>query len=37
LKSLGANIVDPLGKKPWEIRQFTIEDIDGNRCYIHHS
>jgi uncharacterized glyoxalase superfamily protein PhnB len=37
LKSLGANIVDPLEKKPWGIRQFTIEDIDGNRFYIHHS
>jgi uncharacterized glyoxalase superfamily protein PhnB len=37
LKSLGANIVDPLEKKPWGIRQFTIEDIDGNRFYIHHN
>jgi uncharacterized glyoxalase superfamily protein PhnB len=33
LKSLGANIVEPLEKKPWGLRQFTIEDIDGNRFY----
>ena len=30
LKSLGANIVDPLEKKPWGLRQFTVEDLDGN-------
>lgn len=36
LKSLGANIVDPLEKKPWGLRQFTVEDIDGNRFYFHH-
>ena len=35
LKSLGANIVDPIENKPWGLRQFTIEDIDGNRFYIH--
>ena len=33
LKSAGANIVDPLEKKPWGLRQFTVEDIDGNRFY----
>jgi len=36
LKSLGANIVDPLEKKPWGLRQFTVEDPDGNRFYFHH-
>ncbi len=36
LKSLGANIVDPLERKPWGLRQFTVEDIDGNRFYFHH-
>jgi uncharacterized glyoxalase superfamily protein PhnB len=36
LKSLGANIVEPLESKPWGLRQFTVEDIDGNRFYFHH-
>ncbi len=36
LKSLGANIVDPLEKKPWGLRQFTVEDLDRNRFYFHH-
>jgi predicted enzyme related to lactoylglutathione lyase len=36
LKSLGANIVEPLEKKPWGLWQFTVEDIDGNRFYFHH-
>jgi predicted enzyme related to lactoylglutathione lyase len=36
LKSSGANIVEPLEKKPWGLRQFTVEDIDGNRFYFHH-
>jgi predicted enzyme related to lactoylglutathione lyase len=36
MKSLGANIVDPLERKPWGLRQFTIEDLDGNRFYFHH-
>ena len=35
LQSFGAKIVDPLEKKPWGIRQFTLEDLDGNRFYIH--
>lgn len=37
LKSLGANIVEPLEKKPWGLRQFTVEDLDGNRFYFHHN
>jgi uncharacterized glyoxalase superfamily protein PhnB len=36
LKSSGANIVDPLQKKPWRLRQFTVEDLDGNLFYFHH-
>ena len=36
LKSSGANIVEPLEKKPWGKTQFTLEDLDGNRFYIHH-
>ena len=36
LKSSGANIVEELEKKPWGLRQFTVEDPDGNRFYFHH-
>jgi predicted enzyme related to lactoylglutathione lyase len=36
LKTLGANIVEPLEKKPWGLRQFTVADLDGNRFYFHH-
>jgi predicted enzyme related to lactoylglutathione lyase len=36
LKSSGAKIVEPLEKKPWGLRQFTLEDLDGNRFYFHH-
>jgi predicted enzyme related to lactoylglutathione lyase len=36
LKALGANIVEPLEKKPWGLRQFTVADLDGNRFYFHH-
>lgn len=36
LKSLGANIVEPLEKKPWGLRQFTVKDLDGNIFYFHH-
>jgi len=35
LHALGARIVEPLEKKPWGLRQFTVEDIDGNRFYFH--
>ena len=35
-RSSGANIVEPLEKKPWGLRQFTVEDLDGNRFYFHH-
>jgi len=36
LQSLGANIVEPLEKKPWGLRQFTVKDLDGNLFYFHH-
>ena len=36
LKSLGADIVDPLETKPWGLRQFTVKDLDGNLFYFHH-
>jgi len=35
LQSSGAKIVEPLEKKPWGLRQFTVEDPDGNRFYFH--
>ncbi len=35
LKSLGANIVEPLKKEPWGLRQFTVQDLDGNIFYFH--
>jgi predicted enzyme related to lactoylglutathione lyase len=35
LRSLGARIVEPLEQKPGGLRQFTVEDIDGNRFYFH--
>jgi uncharacterized glyoxalase superfamily protein PhnB len=35
LRTSGARIVEPLEKKPWGLRQFTVEDIDGNRFYFH--
>jgi predicted enzyme related to lactoylglutathione lyase len=35
LRSSGAKIVEPLQKKPWGLRQFTVEDLDGNRFYVH--
>ena len=36
LKASGANIVEPLEQKPWGLRQFTVDDLDGNRFYFHH-
>ena len=35
LRALGARVVEPLEKKPWGLRQFTVEDLDGNRFYFH--
>jgi uncharacterized glyoxalase superfamily protein PhnB len=36
LQSSGANITEPLEKKPWGLRQFTVKDLDGNIFYFHH-
>jgi uncharacterized glyoxalase superfamily protein PhnB len=36
LQAFGANIVQPLAEMPWGLRQFTVEDLDGNRFYFHH-
>lgn len=36
LRARGARIVEPLATKPWGLRQFTVEDLDGNRFYFHH-
>src|ERR1700674_3081153 len=33
LKSSGAHIVEPLERKPWGLRQFTVQDLDGNLFY----
>jgi uncharacterized glyoxalase superfamily protein PhnB len=35
LHSTGAKIVDPLEKKPWGLRQFTVSDLDGNLFYFY--
>lgn len=35
-KNSGANIIDHLEKKPWDIRQFTIQDLNGHIFYIFH-
>jgi predicted enzyme related to lactoylglutathione lyase len=34
-RSSGAKVVEPLERKPWGLRQFTVEDLDGNRFYFH--
>jgi len=35
LQTSGANIVDPLESKPWGVRQFTAQDLDGNLFHFH--
>lgn len=35
LKTRGANIVDDIADKPWNLRQFTVKDLDGNVFYFH--
>lgn len=34
-RSSGSKIVEPLERKPWGLRQFTVEDLNGNRFYFH--
>jgi uncharacterized glyoxalase superfamily protein PhnB len=36
LSASGAEIVEPLERKPWGLRQFTVRDLDGNLFYFHH-
>ncbi len=36
LRERGANITEPLENKPWGMRQFTFEDLRGNRFFVHH-
>jgi predicted enzyme related to lactoylglutathione lyase len=36
LQASGALIAEPLERKPWGLRQFTVADVDGNRFYFHH-
>jgi predicted enzyme related to lactoylglutathione lyase len=35
LRSRGARIVEPLEQKPWGLREFTVEDVDAHRFYVH--
>jgi uncharacterized glyoxalase superfamily protein PhnB len=35
LRASGATITEPLGRKPWGLTQFTVEDLDGNRFHFH--
>ena len=35
MKTFGAKIIEPLERKPWGLRQFTVDDLDGNRFYFH--
>jgi len=36
MKTRNANIVEDIENKPWKLRQFTIEDLDGHRFTFHH-
>jgi uncharacterized glyoxalase superfamily protein PhnB len=36
MEASGARITEPLERKPWGLRQFTVDDLDGNRFYVHH-
>lgn len=36
MQSSGAIIADPLERKPWGLRQFTVGDLDGNLFHFHH-
>ncbi len=35
LMASGANITEPLETKPWGLRQFTVQDLDGNLFFFH--
>jgi catechol 2,3-dioxygenase-like lactoylglutathione lyase family enzyme len=36
IEQASLSIVEEIETKPWGIRQFTIEDLDGNRFIFHH-
>lgn len=36
MKTRNANIVEDIENKPWNLRQFTIADLDGHRFTFHH-
>src|SRR4051812_15649857 len=36
-KDRGADIIEDIEDKPWNMRQFTIRDLNGHIFYIHHS
>lgn len=36
LQAKGANITEEIENKPWNIRQFTIKDLNGHVFYFHH-
>lgn len=36
MKTRGAKITEDIEDKPWNMRQFTVEDLDGNRFIFHH-
>ena len=36
LLDLGADIVDPIENKPWGLRQFSVQDLNGNIFHFHH-
>ena len=35
LKTRGAHVVDDIEDKPWGLRQFSVEDLDGNIFHFH--
>jgi catechol 2,3-dioxygenase-like lactoylglutathione lyase family enzyme len=36
MKLRNANITEEIDDRPWRLRQFTIEDLDGNKFTFHH-
>ncbi|MEM1163221.1 MAG: VOC family protein [Pseudomonadota bacterium] len=36
IQATGVDIVDPIANKPWGLRQFTFQDMMGNRFHVHH-
>lgn len=36
IEASGAKIVEPIENKPWGLRQFTFQDLDGHQFHVHH-